>query len=135
MPETNIINWHARPKLDIAAGDPIQAVLCEIATALKQLVETEEEHAIDLRGLFTEEQCMALKKQLGEGEVNIKLNLDASSEIEETAIKGVWWVTHYDQLNNKQCEIIEITPIPQILFCSKTELIESHKILEERLVF
>jgi len=95
----------------------------EIDEALIQLHLHQQEHAIDLRGLFQPDQTETLKNILGKGEVNIKLDMSSPTEIEETALSGVWWITHYNHLNEKQCEIVEIALVPKLIFSTEIDIL------------
>jgi len=100
----------------------VVAVLNEIDEALNKLNHSQQESAIDLRSIFSADQTHTLKNILGNGEVYIKLNLGTLTEIEETSIQGVWWTSHFDEKNNRQCELIEIAYLPKMLTTSSEEI-------------
>lgn len=115
MLKTFPINVVSLPTNAIVDKRLVMAVLQQIYSALKSLEENKLASAIDLRSIFNPEQTPELKKLLGQGEVSAKLNFFPPTEIEETGIAGVWWITHYDEHMKKFCEIIEITTIPALL--------------------
>ena len=102
--------------------EAIKAVLNEIDEALDKLNHSQQESAIDLGSIFSADQTHALKNILGNGEVYIKLDLGTLTEIEETSVHGVWWTSHFDEKDNKQCEVIEITYLPKLLMINPEEI-------------
>jgi len=91
-------------------------LLHEIRHALQRLVDTGETTIIDLRAIplsTVEEEH--LETLLGQGEVNCQLDTLGKSHIRETAVSGVWLVSHYNTENELMAKAIEITTIPSIL--------------------
>jgi hydrogenase-1 operon protein HyaF len=99
------------------------AILNEIGALLDRLVQHGEQNAIDLRSLpLFPGDYQALKQALGEGEVQATLNAIGPSTLQETAIPGVWWVTHYNENDETVAELIEITSIPELLKTTEPDL-------------
>lgn len=93
-----------------------QPLLHEIRHALQRLIDTGETTIIDLRSIpLTNTEEEHLETLLGRGEVNCQLNALGKSTISETAIPGVWLISHYNQEEELMAKSIEITTIPSIL--------------------
>jgi len=92
------------------------ALLREIETLLAQLVEHGTGGAIDLQALpLNDADRMLLTQTLGEGEVQATVQALGPSEVRETAINGVWWITHRNHDGQVTAELIEVATIPEIL--------------------
>ena len=92
------------------------ALLREIESLLAQLVEQGTGGAIDLQALpLNEADRTLLVETLGEGEVQATIQALGPSEVRETAINGVWWITHRNSDGHVTAELIEVTAIPEIL--------------------
>lgn len=99
------------------------AILNEIATLLAKLVEQGKTDSIDLRSLpMFPGDYEALKAALGEGEIHATLTAIGPSTLQETAIPGVWWVTHRNEHQETVAEFIEVTPLPELLKTTDTDL-------------
>jgi len=100
-------------------------ILHEIRHALKKLLEEDEVTTIDLRAIpMSPGEEAKIEEMLGEGEISINLNALGPSTLIETAIAGVWLVTHYNVEKEILGKFIEITRVPSLL-ASQTEDIES----------
>jgi hydrogenase-1 operon protein HyaF len=94
----------------------VQPLLHEIFHALKRLLETDEITIIDLRALpLAPGEEAKIEAKLGTGEVRATINALGPSEIIETAIAGVWLVTHFNAEEEILGRYIEICRIPAIL--------------------
>ena len=92
------------------------ALLQEIQDMLMQLVEHNSSNSIDIRSLpMMPGDYEQLKQLLGEGEVSATIDSLGPSHIRETAIAGVWWVTHHNAEDEVLTEFIEVTTLPEIL--------------------
>ncbi|MBF0470058.1 MAG: hydrogenase expression/formation protein [Gammaproteobacteria bacterium] len=110
----------------------IVALLQEISQLLRQLALSDENGVIDLRrSPLSPAQREALLTLLGQGEVSAELTVMGRSRVEETALAGVWWVTHYNEEGVVVAELLEIAPIPQILLSVEDELGESQDRLQQ----
>ncbi|MFN3598666.1 MAG: hydrogenase expression/formation protein [Aquificaceae bacterium] len=111
------------------------ALLNEILSALKELYEKGEEHIIYANKIpLTEEDRIAILDTLGEGQ--IRINLEAKGqrvEWRETGIHGIWIGVFFDRDNKPILETIEITHFPKLASAQKEDVMESIKILEDRL--
>ena len=91
-------------------------LLHEIRHALEDFATTGTEHTIDLNGLpLAPQESRQLEELLGTGEVRAQLDALGTSEITETAIPGVWRVTHYNGDRIVVGQFLEITDCPAIL--------------------
>jgi hydrogenase-1 operon protein HyaF len=91
-------------------------ILHEIETLLNELVASGKTAAIDLRSLpLLPGDYARLKEILGQGEVSATLEALGATHVRETAIHGVWWVTHYNSDETIIAEFIEVTYMPEIL--------------------
>ncbi|MDX1595042.1 MAG: hydrogenase expression/formation C-terminal domain-containing protein [Gammaproteobacteria bacterium] len=77
------------------ASSAVEALLCEVRVALRRLAEAAEPTTIDLGPLpLSPAEFTALERALGEGEVTARLDALGTTSVRETAVPGVWWVTH-----------------------------------------
>lgn len=91
-------------------------LLNEIGGLLDQLITTGKPGAIDLRSLpLLAGDYEKLIEILGEGEVKATVDAMGPSQVRETAIHGVWWVTHFNSDAAVVAEFIEVTYMPEIL--------------------
>lgn len=91
-------------------------LLHEIRHALQRLIDTGETTIIDLRAIpLTTVEEEHLETMLGTGEVDCQLDTLGKSHIRETAVSGVWLVSHYNTEDELMAKAIEITTIPSIL--------------------
>jgi hydrogenase-1 operon protein HyaF len=129
-----------RVSVETDADDPLaiangRAVLHELERRLAGLVERGEEHSIDLRSLpMGPLDLVYLKKALGEGEVQIEMEAMGPSRVRETAIHGIWWVTHYNSQEQVVAEFIEVTSCPDIVRAHPADMRDSLEVLREKLV-
>jgi hydrogenase-1 operon protein HyaF len=98
-------------------------LLHEVRHALKAFADSGTEHTIDLNGLpMAPEEDRQLERLLGTGEVRAELNALGTSEITETAVPGVWRVTHYNGDHVVVGRFLEITDCPAILKSQRQDL-------------
>lgn len=101
----------------------LKAILHEILAMLENLASYGETGHIDLRSLpLAPGEYEDLKATLGQGEAEIRLDLDGPTVCRETAYPGVWWVQHDDPLGARKAEFIEVAKIPEILVPEASEL-------------
>lgn len=94
----------------------VRAIAHEIETLLGRLIHDGEVGSIDLRSLpMSPEDFANLRALLGEGEVSAVVNALGPTEVRETGVRGVWWVTHRNSEDDTLVELIEITHVPEIL--------------------
>jgi hydrogenase-1 operon protein HyaF len=113
----------------------VPALLREIDSLLKSLVETDTGGSIDLRSLpLSESDLTQLEEALGEGEVLAQVDSLGLSRVRETAIAGVWWVTHENEEGQVIAEYVEVTYCPEILITPTEDVRESWQALRARLL-
>ena len=98
-------------------------LLHELRHALNEFAATGTEHTIDLTSLpMTPQEDQQLERLLGTGEVRAQLDALGTSDITETAIPGVWRVTHYNGDRVVVGRFLEITDCPAILKSQREDL-------------
>ena len=103
-----------------------QAVLAELESALRELLETGREHSIDLRTLpLAPGELDYLRETLGTGEVRVEIDAFGPSSVQETAIRGVWWVTHRNLERQVLAESLEVTFCPDIVRAQRDDVQDS----------
>ncbi len=101
---------------DVGRTGMAQSILREISLALSVLAATGTRDAIDLRSLpLTLADREELEAALGRGDVGVVLEAAGKSEIWETRFTGVWWLRHFGGDGRVAAEVIEVTPVPDIL--------------------
>lgn len=121
------------PDLSGTVGN-VRAILAELETALHELLNGGREHSIDLRSLpFAPGELDYLREVLGAGEVRIEIEALGKSRINETAVRGVWWVTHYNALDDRMAEFLEISFCPDLVRAHRDDVRESLELLNTRL--
>jgi len=91
-------------------------LLHEIEVLLGDLLATGKSASIDLRSLpMLPGDYEGLRAALGDGEVSARIDAMGPTQVRETAVHGVWWVTHYNGEDAVIAEFIEVTYMPEIL--------------------
>lgn len=91
-------------------------LLHELRHALEDFAANGTEHSIDLNSLpLAPQESQQLDRLLGSGEVRAQLDALGTSDIIETAIPGVWRVTHHNGDHVVVGQFLEITDCPAIL--------------------
>jgi hydrogenase-1 operon protein HyaF len=120
---------------DYALTHNVVPILHEIRHALRKLLESGEPAIIDLRAMpFAPGEENELEQRLGRGEVTVQLNTLGPSEIRETAIAGVWLITHYNDEQEVLGKFIEVTRIPSIIMSQSEDVEAGLKALDESLL-
>jgi hydrogenase-1 operon protein HyaF len=110
-------------------------ILHEIETLLAGLVASGKAASIDLRSLpMLPGDYEQLRQWLGEGEVSATVEAFGPTRVRETAVSGVWWVTHYSVDDQVVAEFIEITHIPEILKTHPADARQALETLRSRLL-
>lgn len=110
------------------------ALLHEISALLDSLSKTGEGGTVQLNGLpLLPDDYEALLEALGDGELSAELQALGLTQIRETALHGVWWVTHRNTAQEIVAESIEVTRCPSILQTPAEDVSESAQILREKL--
>lgn len=91
-------------------------LLMEVVDRVRHLAQSGETSAIDLSAMpLTQADKDWLKAQLGHGEISVNLEAEGTSTLEETACPGLWWITHRDAVGRVLVELLEITPVPDLV--------------------
>lgn len=102
--------------IDRARTGMAQSLLREVAQGLAVLAATGAPTALDLRSLpMTGADREELEQALGRGDVAVTLDAAGRTEIWETRFAGVWWLRHFGGDDRIAVEVIEITPVPDIV--------------------
>ncbi|MDY6980701.1 MAG: hydrogenase expression/formation C-terminal domain-containing protein [Pseudomonadota bacterium] len=115
-------------------GSPSQvmAILNELLAKLTALSEQGINDSIDLRSLpMFPGDYEQLKETLGYGEIHVSIDAMGPTEIYETAIPGLWWVSHFNSADENIAEFIEITALPAILKTDEQDLREAGQQLQQ----
>ncbi|MGR9052744.1 MAG: hydrogenase expression/formation C-terminal domain-containing protein [Gammaproteobacteria bacterium] len=105
------------------ANSMLLPVLHGMNAMLKTLIETGRGDILDLRHEpLTLEDIAELKALLGQGEIDANLTALGSTNIRETGIPGIWWITHFNDQGNVTSEFIEISTCPDMLKTFPDEL-------------
>jgi hydrogenase-1 operon protein HyaF len=100
------------------------AMLQELQRMLEQLVQVGKQDSIDIRSLpMMPGDYEHLQQILGEGEIFATIDSLGPSQVRETAIPGIWWVTHKNADDDVLTEFLEVTDLPDIL---KTQAEDLH---------
>jgi hydrogenase-1 operon protein HyaF len=115
-------------------GGGVYALAHELLSHLQRLAETGETAAIDLKSLpMSPDEFNDIKKMLGEGEVDLTLDLDGPTRIRETAYPGVWWIQHKAPDDRILTEYIEIARFPEFLSAQPDHIADAVRHLRNRL--
>jgi hydrogenase-1 operon protein HyaF len=94
----------------------VQAILHEIEALLARLVTSGAGGSIDLQALpLAPADYAMLEDRLGTGEVQAVIEALGPTQLRETAVPGVWWVTHRNHDGQVTAELIEVCYLPEIL--------------------
>jgi len=109
------------------------AVLNELEAMLEVLASSGAGNSVDLRrSPLAQHEYQQLKTTLGEGEVSADIDSCGRTRVYETAVPGIWWVTHYNQDEKAVGEFIEVTAYPEILRSQPEDLRTAAGRLRER---
>lgn len=122
------------PGKSTTIGGGVQAMAHEILSHLERLNETGETAAIDLKSLpMAPDEFHGIKKMLGQGEIDLTLELDGPTRIRETAYAGIWWIQHTGKDGRILAEFIEITRFPDFLGAQPDQIADAARHLRDRL--
>lgn len=134
MTRLHDIGIEVRAETKEGLGTGINAILYELVGMLETLLDTGRGSAIDLRSLpLAPGEYEQLRSTLGEGEVSAEVDALGPTRIRETAIHGVWWITHYNTHDQVLAEFLEVTEVPQLLKTECDDIREGLDLLNERL--
>lgn len=121
------------PGMALSHGNALP-LLHEIAILLDDLVATGKSASIDLRSLpMLPDDYETLRAALGEGEVSATVNALGPTQVYETAVHGVWWITHRNAAGDVIAEFIEVTCSPGILTTHPADARAAAAMLHSRL--
>jgi hydrogenase-1 operon protein HyaF len=101
---------------EAAATGNLRPVMHEIHHALGEFVNHGTHGMIDLHSLpFSAQELAQLDEFLGEGEIDITLNVLGKTRLHESSYPGVWRVEHVDDNDRRIGYFIEIGHVPEIL--------------------
>jgi hydrogenase-1 operon protein HyaF len=110
----------------------VDALIMEVSSLLRRLIEHGESGSIDLLGLPLSPSCLAaLDQRLGQGEVRVRLDAAGRSDIHETEFPGVWWTSHSDETGRVIAMAIEVTSIPEIVRADTEDMRLAYRRLTE----
>ena len=122
------------PGQDSPGGGNAVAILHEIETMLAELLADGRGQSIDLRSLpMAPGDREILQDALGKGEVSASVDALGPSLVFETAIPGVWWVTHRNSNKEVMAEFIEVCHCPEILRTHPDDISDGLEKLRTRL--
>ena len=103
----------------------LRPLLQQIEQALQELVEDGISNVIDLAAMpFSSQDEEDLREHLGKGEVSATLDTIGQTQVQETALPGVWLVEHLDAENRRLTLHLEVTRIPEILVTPAEDIAE-----------
>ena len=103
----------------------LRPLLQQIEQALQELVEDDISSVIDLTAMpFSSQDEEDLREHLGRGEVSATLDTFGPTQVQETALPGVWLVEHKDAENRRLTLHLEVTRIPDILVTPAEDIAE-----------
>lgn len=121
------------PETVLSHGNALP-LLHEIEVLLNDLVTTGKSASIDLRGLpMLPGDYDKLREVLGQGEVSATVDALGPTHVRETAIHGVWWITHRNAEDEVTAEFIEVTYFPEILKTHPADARQAVETLRTRL--
>ena len=111
------MSLHAIPvHAEAAVTGNLRPVQHEIRQALSELIAHGTHGMIDLHSLpFSPQEYAALDDFLGEGEIDLTLNVLGKTRLRESSYAGVWRVEHFDDNDKRIGYFIEIGHVPEIL--------------------
>ncbi|MGI9321852.1 MAG: hydrogenase expression/formation C-terminal domain-containing protein [Thiogranum sp.] len=110
------------------------SILNQITAMLETLISSGQASNIDLqREPLSPQDHAKLRDMLGHGELAAELDCLGPTQIMETGVSGVWWVTHYREDRRVVGEFIEVTTCPDMLVTSAQELASGLSRLRSRL--
>jgi len=124
----------------VTNNDPVtpspqaMALLQELQVMLNDLVHSGKSTSLDVRSLpITPDDYTYLKSLLGDGEVTATINALGPTNISETEIPGIWWITHYNTDDMILAESIEVTELPEMLKTQRQDLQQAIALFEAKI--
>lgn len=99
------------------------ALLHELESMVAALLRGGRGASIDLRRVpMTPADRAVLDRVLGQGELSARLEVFGASRVRETAVHGVWWVTHSNEQDEVVAEFLEVSFCPELLFSHREDV-------------
>lgn len=118
----------------VASSGNAIPMLHQIAAMVEALGVSGENNSIDLcHAPLSSADYGMLKDVLGEGKVSAEIEALGPTHIRETAISGVWWITHRNQEGAILGEFIEVAMCPEIFKTDPQDVPSGLRLLRERL--
>lgn len=108
--------------------------MTEMVSKLAALISKGQTDIIDLRHEpLTLNDIGELKALLGQGEIDVTLKSLGSSRVYETAVPGIWWISHFNEQGDVTSEFIEITLCPDLIKTFPDDLHSAVARLQEKI--
>ena len=128
------VNYTENNEAEIEVTENVRALLTQISSMLSALINDDMIDSIDIHSLpLLPGEHEAIQTILGQGEINASFDSLGTTTIYETALAGVWWVTHNNENGDCIAETIEITTVPAILESQHDDIEVAHTALQEQL--
>lgn len=109
-------------------------LLRELLEGVRRLLAGGDPLAIDLTALpLTPADLDWLRARLGEGEVTITLRAGGESTLDETACRGVWWITHRNEQGVVTAQFLEVAQVPELARADLQDVKNGQDYLEQLL--
>ncbi|MDA8365071.1 MAG: hypothetical protein M0Z84_14960 [Gammaproteobacteria bacterium] len=110
------------------------AVVNEVESLLARLADSGACGSIDLRSMpMAPADRDGLRGIFAEGEVSAVIRALGETEVYESIVRGVWWVTHRSEDGRIAAEFIEVTHMPEILKTPPDDVADGLEVLHEQL--
>ena len=134
FPDIPVMVNYSDGEAGVEVTENVRALLTEISSMLSALINDDIIDSIDIHSLpLLPGEREAIQTILGQGEVKASFDSLGETTIYETALAGVWWVSHNNEEDDCIAETIEITTIPAILESQHDDIENAHTALEEQL--
>ena len=129
-----MVNYSDDNETGVEVTENVRALLTQISSMLSALINDDMIDSIDIHSLpLLPGEHEAIQTILGQGEVKANFDSLGTTTIYETALAGVWWVTHNNEEGDCIAETIEITTIPAILESQHDDIENACTALQEQL--
>ncbi len=129
-----MVNYSDDDETGVEVTENVRALLTEISSMLSALINDDMIDSIDIHSLpLLPGEHEAIQTILGQGEVKANFDSLGTTTIYETALAGVWWVTHNNEDGDCIAETIDITTIPAILESQHDDIENACTALQEQL--
>lgn len=106
-------------------------LLRELLEMVRRLLDSGTSSSIDLTALpLTPADLDWLRDKLGQGEISITLQANGESSLDETACRGVWWVTHRNEQGAVIAQFLEVAFVPELVKAQPQDVQIGYEYLE-----